>query len=408
MKKKDLYDALSGIDEKYLSDSENFTEISTDFRRAKVRKISTVSSLCGCLIMFVAVFLDSDVMENSFNKIPEFIEKSDTTQTYLSGTIKTEDKTEILNIVTKNNSEKSYDNFTLTENTTNETTVESSEKTITTDISATIYNTYVQTEFSTIETNEIPDIISSTDMPATVHDTYIQTETSTIEISETPDIIPSTDIVTTPSDNTIDGYDKTNFSGISLEEWLENSDVIWCETDTKGYLNSEYISAGNTKISEKLFELMQNNSDDTVYAVMVDFSSCIDENELLNWEYKGDTIADLKLHISEVTEYSENSYTYVSSDGTEHLEYFLTSESEAKVTEIECRINEIKSAYRDAKIKEFRYSFNDNGLEIYSDRVNGIQEENFCFYTFATKKHLTEFKCKNNEAFIFYPANFFK
>lgn len=380
MKKKDLYDALSGIDEKYISDSENFSEISIEFRRAKVRKISTVFSLCGCLLILSAVFLNSDVMDNNFNNAPELIEKSNTIQTDISDIIvTTDDKTEIQNIIenTENNFEISSECLTSTEisdiSITNENPVESSEKAITTDISVIIDNT--------------DNLISEP----------VQTEISTI----------ATDIITT-SDNTTDSYDKNDFSGISVDEWLENSDVIWSETDTKGYLNSEYISSGNTKISEKLSDLMQNNSDDAVYAVMVDFYSCTDENELLNWEYNGNTIADLKLQISEITEYSENSYTYVGSDDIEHIEYFLTSESEAKVTEMERKINEIKSAYRDAKIQEFRYTFHNNGLEIYADRISGIQEENFCFYTFATKKHLEEFKCKNNEAFIFYPANYFK
>ncbi|MDE6519594.1 MAG: hypothetical protein K2K91_03915 [Ruminococcus sp.] len=377
MKKKDLYDALSGIDEKYISDSENFSEISAEFKRAKIKKISTISSLCGCLLILSAVFLNSDVMDNNFNNDPELIEKSDTIQTDISDSsnvseiiVTTDDKTKIQNIteITENNSEISSECLTSTENSdisdnsniTNENTVVVSKKTITTDVS---------------------DI----------------------------GVIPVTDmIITTDYDNMTDGYDKVDFSGISVDEWLNNPDVIWGETDTKGYLNSEYISPGNTKISEKLSDLMLNNSNDAVYALMVDFSSCIDENELLNWKYNDNTIADLKLQISEITEYSENSYTYIDSDGIEQVEYFLTSESEKKVMEMERRINEIKSAYRDAKIQEFRYTFHDNGLEIYADRISGIQEENLCFYTFATKKHLEEFKCKNNEAFIFYSANYFK
>ncbi len=394
MKKKDLYDALSGINEKYLSDSENFSEISSEFRRAKVRKIRTISYLCGCSLILAAVFLNSDIMKIDFNNVPEIIEKNDTIQTDISDSSDVSDiitttgnKTKIENITetTENNSEISSYSLTPTENTvsdnmTNENHVESPEEPITTYIS---------------------DVFDNTDNSISEP---VQTEITTSEISR----VPSTDVITTTSDNTTDGYDKTDFSGISLDEWLENPDVIWSETDTKGYLNSEYTQSGNTKISEELSDLMQNNPDDAIYAVMVDFSPCIDENELLNWEYNGDTIADLKLQISEATEYSENSYTYVGSDGIEHVEYFLTSESEAKVAEIEIRINEIKSAYRNAKIQEFKYSFNDNGLEIYTDRINGIQEENFCFYTFATKKHLEEFECKDNEAFIFYPANYFK
>lgn len=267
------------------------------------------------------------------------------------------------------------------------------------------------------DSSDISDVIMTTEDRTEIQDITEMTESTSVINSDhlTPtenpdnDDLSSEDPIESPKEPiSPDNYDKINFSGISVDEWLGNSDVIWDGTDTKGYLNSEYIQLGNTKISDKLFDSMQNNPNNAVYAVMVDFSSCIDENELLNWEYSGDTIADLKLRISEATKYSDNSYTYVGSDGIEHIEYFLTSESEAKVTEMELRISEIKSAYRDAKIQEFRYSFNNNGLEIYTNRISGIQEENFCFYTFATQNHLEEFKCKNNEAFIFYPANYFK
>lgn len=359
MKKKDLYDAISGIDEKYLSDSEKFSEISGEFRRAKVKKIGIISSLCGCSLILAAVFLNPGIMKIDFNNIPEITENS-----------------VVINTDNSKNSDVLY-----------------------------IVTTEIKTDLQSV--TEITEKSSENSFSDTI-DNNIQTEIVTIQTDEISDVITATDIITTTSDNIFDDYYKTDFSGICIDEWLENSDVVWEETDTKGYLNLEYIPSGNTKISEKLSDLMQNNPDDTVYAIMVDFSCCIDENELFDWEYNGDTIAYLRLQISEVTEYSENSCTYIDSDGIEHVEYFLTSESEAKVTEMERKINEIKSAYRDAKIQEFKYSFNDNGLEIYADRISDIQEENFCFYTFATKKHLEEFKCKSNEAFIFYHANYFK
>lgn len=377
MKKKDLYNALSGIDEKYLSDSENFSEISAEFRRAKTRKISVVSSLCGSLVIIATVFFNSDIRKIDFNNAPEVIEKSGTIQTDII--MATENKKESETIITTENiSGISSEYLTTTENTANENYTESSEETI---------------------TSYISDIIESTDNPV------IQTEIHMTEKSE----FTSKDITTeTDCDNITDGYDKADFSGISVEKWLENPDVIWSENDTKSFLSTEYISAGNKKISEELSYSMQNNPDSTVYAVMVDFSSCIDENELLDWEYNGNTIADLKLQIAEVAEYSENSYTYVDSDGIENIRYFLTSESEKKVTEIEFKINEIISAYRNEKIQKFRDSFNNNGLEIYTDTTSGIPKENFCFYTFATKKHLEEFECRSDETFIFYSANYFK
>ncbi|MCM1230846.1 MAG: hypothetical protein NC489_11995 [Ruminococcus flavefaciens] len=363
MKDEDLYDAFSGIDEKYISDSENFSEISADFRRAKMKKIGTVSSLCASLLILSAVFFN-DVTRDDFNSIPDIAENPGTVQTDISSDviITTENKTAVTEIT--------------------ETTVNSSGSTVclTSNILTTVDNA--------------DNFIAET----------VLTETQVIETSE----IPTTDIlIPTDCDGITDGYDKADFSGISVDEWLENTAVVWVEGDTKGYINSEYITAGNAKISDELSALMQNNSDDIVYAVMVDFSSCIDEDDLLNWEYNGDTIADLKLLISESTEYSENSYTYTDSDGTEHVEYFLTPESEERVTAIEHRIDEIRSTYRNAKIQGFRDSFYDNRLEIYSGSLNGM-EADFFFYTFATRKHLEEFKCKDDEAFIFYPANYFK
>ncbi|MDE6035795.1 MAG: hypothetical protein K2G36_07805 [Ruminococcus sp.] len=60
MDKESLYNALTDIDEKYISESENFSEISAEFRRAELRKIGTVFSVCGfCVIIVTAVFFSS-------------------------------------------------------------------------------------------------------------------------------------------------------------------------------------------------------------------------------------------------------------------------------------------------------------------------------------------------------------
>ena len=45
-----------------------------------------------------------------------------------------------------------------------------------------------------------------------------------------------------------------------------------------------------------------------------------------------------------------------------------------------------------------------NKVEIYK----GGEEMNTIFYTFTNKTLLKEFVCKGNEAFIFYPASYFK
>ena len=51
MKKNDLRDALSGIDRDYIAESDNFKAVSADFRKAKNRKVRTVSSaLCLAIV----------------------------------------------------------------------------------------------------------------------------------------------------------------------------------------------------------------------------------------------------------------------------------------------------------------------------------------------------------------------
>lgn len=202
--------------------------------------------------------------------------------------------------------------------------------------------------------------------------------------------------------------EKEDLTDIPLAQWLEDTDVVWAESDTKGMLSTERIPLGSTQISDELYDLMNGYPKNTVYAIMVDFASCINESELLEWEHNSETIADLERQITETTEYSQESYTYIGSDGIEHTEYLLTPESEAKVSDIERRINEIRYAFRDEKIKEFEAVFHDNGLEIYEDRLSGIREETFCFYTFASREHLETFNCISSEAFIFYPAYHFK
>lgn len=232
-------------------------------------------------------------------------------------------------------------------------------------------------------------------------DTSCNTESS----SETEAHIPETSVPNNDYDNFPPDSD---FSGIPLEIWLENENVVWGTSDIKGSISSRFTPLGTSLISDELFTLMRNNPDNAVYAVLVDFSSCIDDDEFNKWEYNGNTIAGLKQSISEVTEYSDKSYTYVDSDGTEHTEYFLTSESEAKVKELQFRINEIKSAYYSSRISNFKETFHNNGLESYECSQEGYFQYDACFYCFSDKKTLENFICRDSEAFIFYPANNFK
>lgn len=51
-----IYAAVAGIDESYLSNSENMTKIKVDFRRARIRRRSLIISLCACFIVFSGAF----------------------------------------------------------------------------------------------------------------------------------------------------------------------------------------------------------------------------------------------------------------------------------------------------------------------------------------------------------------
>ena len=200
----------------------------------------------------------------------------------------------------------------------------------------------------------------------------------------------------------------------TLEEWLSDPAVVWGEVSSKDGPNSdafgEQVPRGNTMISEKwLSEITYG----TVYAVMVDFSPCIDKVEMESWEFDGDTISALKAehdgYFFDTGETCEVSYF---KDGELYTEYepiySSNPEDSDRIFELEQRIEELTSAYYGMKIESFRESFAENGLGVYVSSYNDSTLKNSCFYTFAAREQLENFKCKENEAFIFLPAFRFK
>ncbi len=379
MKKDDLYDAISGIDEKFLSDSENFSNISNEFRKANSRKIGIISSLSAFSLIFaMTLFLNSkDFLNNEIEKTSTIIENSDSVNTEVISTVEHSiDSVELVTNIkpTDNKTDVSKENnYTKTTgNRTEEVTNKSTESQI--DNSTEINKDENQDNNDTILENNPPD----------------NNET-----------IPDAD--NEPNDSDFDSL-KEDFSGIDLENWLNNPDVIWSETEFKGIDSSEKIALGSILISDDLNKLMKSGNSNNVYAVMVDFSSCIDENELLNWEYNGNTISELQSEYSKLSSFTDETYTYVGSDGIEHTEYLSSNDKKEEIKKIKQAINEIKAVYYDMKIQQFSDSFHKSGLEIYK----GGEEVNTIFYTFTNKTLLKEFVCKENEAFIFYPASYFK
>lgn len=201
-----------------------------------------------------------------------------------------------------------------------------------------------------------------------------------------------------------------NLSSFTFEEWLHNPDVIWGGEEVKGNIASESIPLGTVKISPTLSDLMKNGEDSDVFAVMVDFSPCINEVEMDNWEYNGDTILSLREELGKLFTDTGESYTYVDGiDGTEHTETHRSSnpEDSDKIANLRTRIETVTSAYYDMKVREFKDSFERNGLGIYKTDKGGFAAEHY-FYTFASKSRLEDFDCKESEAFVFYTATALK
>ena len=379
MKKDDLYDAISGIDEKFLSDSENFSNISNEFRKANSRKIGIISSLSAfSLILAMTLFLNSKgFLNNEIEKTSTIIENSDSVSSEVISTV--EHSTVSIELDTNI---KPTDNKTdvSKENNDTKTTGNRIEEVTNKPTESPIDNS---TEIIEDENHDNNDDISENNPP------------------DNNETIPDAD--NEPDDSDYDSL-KEDFCGIDLENWLNNPDVIWGDTEIKGSDSSEKIALGSILISDDLNKLMKSGNSNDVYAVMVDFSSCIDENELLNWEYNGNTISELQSEYSKLSSFTDETYTYIGSDGIEHTEYLSSNDKKEEIKKIKQAINEIKAVYYDMKIQQFSDSFHKNGLEIYK----GGEEMNTIFYTFTNKTLLKEFVCKGNEAFIFYPASYFK
>ena len=210
--------------------------------------------------------------------------------------------------------------------------------------------------------------------------------------------------------------DPTSVEAVTrtLEEWKNDPAVVWGEELFKNAPGfdafGEQVPLGNTMISEKW---LSESPHGTIFAVMVDFSPCIDKAEMESWEFGGDTISVLKTehdgYFFDTGETCEVSYF---KDGILHTEYepiySSNPEDSDRIFELEQRIEELTSAYYGMKIESFRESFAENGLGVYISSDNDSTLKNSCFYTFAAREQLENFKCKENEAFFFLPAFRFK
>lgn len=203
--------------------------------------------------------------------------------------------------------------------------------------------------------------------------------------------------------------DYPNLSLLSITEWCSAPKVVWSDSD--GVKGNEAtgikIERGTTKITDKLHEKMNGQDKDTVYAVMVDFSSGVIETEISAWKYEGHTIAELEAELEQLRSESKiiGNNTATGPDGVTIKIPIYDNGKELAVAAN--RIRDAKRDYYFNCLKNYNESFKAMGLGIYNEEA-GYTIENMIFYTFATKAQLENFQCKTTEAFVFTTAVRFK
>lgn len=186
---------------------------------------------------------------------------------------------------------------------------------------------------------------------------------------------------------TVKSQDKfPNYSLYTLSMWLNEPGVIWgSDTIKGGLIISEKTPIGTIKITDSLKGMFKENNETTIYAVIVDFSSCIDEEAVDTWEHNGISISQLRDEFEREIE-------------TE------STKNKDKIFEYKNNIQKIKAAYYKAKIEEFKDTFNDVGLKIYTNE-KGADTGSYYFYTFASESQIMSLTCKTTEAFVLAPAS---
>ena len=366
----DLYYSMADISEEYLSASERFSAVAERIKAERYKKIRSGTSAGLILVFCVAAF--GIIKKNLSVRLPE-----------ISNTSVHGDAPEITSGSLP---------ITETQQTTSNAaaTVPNENTTVPTD--------KAHGNPSTSEKNA-PDTVPSTFL----HESQSEKQRDESVPSDTTDPPAKTTTPPTtepPASPIVDG-----FLGISLFEWLNRSDVVWGSQDYKGKGIAETIPKGTTKISGLLYSLMSGKPQDTVYAVMIDFSSCIDDSEMNHWEYNGDTIAALQEKLNELLNPSEEAQTYIitDSEGNEEIGYLPATSNKEEIAEIKQEIITIRNAFLENKYQGFKSSFHRQDLEIYAGS-DGSVCDNMVFYTFATKPMLESFTCKASEAFVFLPA----
>ena len=208
----------------------------------------------------------------------------------------------------------------------------------------------------------------------------IQNNDSSTDNTNTQSTIPSNSV---PGNTGNDEKKYPDLTTLSLSQWLGSDDVVWMNgSPTKGNISSgKIIEPGQVLIDDKLRNSFDSNNMDTIYAVMVDFTSMLNDN----FVFEGKTISELSAEKDSLID--------------------LGKMGDAKL--IAQKISQAKEAYYFSMLEKFEEKFASMGLGIYHEE-RGCTIDNCIFYTFATQSQLEEFECTSTQAFIFYAAVRFK
>lgn len=208
----------------------------------------------------------------------------------------------------------------------------------------------------------------------------IQNNDSSTDNTNTQSTIPSNSV---PGNTGNDENKYPNLTTLSLSQWLDSDDVVWMNgSPTKGNISSgKTIELGQVLIDDKLRNSFDGKNVDTIYAVMVDFTSMLNDDYI----FEGKTIA----------EWNAEKDSLIA----------LGRMEDAKV--IAQKISQAKEAYYFSMLEKFEEKFASMGLGIYHEE-RGCTIDNCIFYTFATRSQLEEFECASTQAFIFSAAVRFK
>ena len=200
-------------------------------------------------------------------------------------------------------------------------------------------------------------------------------------VQKTTDTVHTTDFSKSSDTDGLDSHHSPDFSHYTLSMWLSSPDVIWNTNQLKGEtISRDCTPLGTIKIADSLKSLVENNGEHSVYAVLVDFSSCVEEKEAENWEYNGNSVKKLR-------------------DSFES-----GNKSKSEISEYKRKIREVRIAYNNMRIKNFEDTFNEYGLKIYTSDSDSFMFSH-CFYVFATSEQIQSLRCKNDEAFVLSPAD---